>query len=78
VLKGQYVDGLRAPVVIHPPKEVYSYDEEYTVVIGDWYHQQHKVLLKQFINVANPDGIEPIPGMYADVHEHRERQVTCP
>lgn len=65
--KGQYVDGLRAPLVIHPPKEVYSYDEDYTVVIGDWYHQQHSVLLKQFVNIANPAGAEPIPGMYACV-----------
>lgn len=69
--KGQYVDGLRAPLVIHPPKEVYSYDADYTVVIGDWYHQQHNVLLKQFINIANPAGAEPIPGMYASVREAR-------
>ncbi|KAF8882185.1 ferroxidase [Gymnopilus junonius] len=41
---GQYVDGLRAPV----------YDEEFTIVLGDWYHQEHTVLLKEFINVANP------------------------
>ncbi|KAG5638015.1 hypothetical protein H0H81_002283 [Sphagnurus paluster] len=58
---GQYVDGLRAPFVIHPPKEVYSYDEEFTVVLGDWYHQEHAVLLKQFISIANPGGAEPVP-----------------
>jgi len=29
--------------------------------MSDWYHEQHSVLLKQFISVANPDGIEPIP-----------------
>lgn len=58
---GQYVDGLRAPVVIHPPQEVHKYDEEYTVVLGDWYHQEHSVLLEQFINIANPGGAEPVP-----------------
>jgi iron transport multicopper oxidase len=58
---GQYVDGLRAPVTLHPPKEAYSYDEEFTVVIGDWYHQEHDVLLAQFINIADPGGAEPIP-----------------
>ncbi|THG94600.1 hypothetical protein EW026_g6904 [Hermanssonia centrifuga] len=58
---GQYVDGLRAPVVIHPPVEKYSYDEEFTVVLGDWYHDEHSVLLSQFINVANPGGAEPVP-----------------
>ncbi|KAF7297982.1 hypothetical protein HMN09_01019100 [Mycena chlorophos] len=58
---GQYVDGLRAPFVIHPPKEVYSYDEEFTVVLGDWYHDEHSVLIDQFISVADPGGAEPVP-----------------
>ena len=30
--------------------------------MGDWYHDEHPVLLKQFINIANPGGAEPIPG----------------
>ncbi|KZS97466.1 Fet3 protein [Sistotremastrum niveocremeum HHB9708] len=80
---GQYVDGLRAPVVIHrnpdfvtstgadhskfatpPPPSVpepYAYDEEYTVILSDWYHEQHSVLLAQFISQANPGGAEPVP-----------------
>ncbi|KAF8630296.1 hypothetical protein AX15_003009 [Amanita polypyramis BW_CC] len=58
---GQYVDGLRAPFIIHPPKEVHTYDEDYTVVLSDWYHHQHSTLLKQFINIANPRGAEPVP-----------------
>ncbi|KAI8986650.1 Fet3 protein [Trametes punicea] len=58
---GQYVDGLRAPVVIHPPKEAHSYDEEFTVILGDWYHTQHDELLKQFVSIANPGGAEPVP-----------------
>ncbi|KAG6821107.1 hypothetical protein H0H93_006446 [Arthromyces matolae] len=58
---GQYVDGLRAPLVLHPPKEVHSYDEEFTVILGDWYHDEHSVLIKQFISIANPGGAEPVP-----------------
>ncbi|KAI0249053.1 Cupredoxin [Lactifluus subvellereus] len=58
---GQYVDGLRAPFIIRPYTEAHSYDAEYTIVLSDWYHEEHSVLIKQFINVANPDGIEPIP-----------------
>jgi iron transport multicopper oxidase len=50
--------------VLHPTKEVYSYDEEFTVILGDWYHQEHAVLLKQFINIANPGGAEPVPGTF--------------
>ncbi|KAH8110260.1 Fet3 protein [Phellopilus nigrolimitatus] len=52
---GHYVDGLRAPLTLHPPTE------EYTVVLGDWYHQEHSVLIKQFISIANPGGAEPVP-----------------
>ncbi|KAF5353736.1 hypothetical protein D9758_008639 [Tetrapyrgos nigripes] len=59
--KGQYVDGLRAPVVLHRPQELHEYDEEFTVVLGDWYHEEHPVLLKRFINTDNPDGVEPVP-----------------
>ncbi|KAF8217774.1 Fet3 protein [Mycena galopus ATCC 62051] len=58
---GQYVDGLRAPFVIHATNESYIYDEEFTVILGDWYHDEHGVLIKQFVNIANPGGAEPVP-----------------
>lgn len=62
--QGQYVDGLRTPFVIHPPEEVASYDEEFTIILGDWYHEQHSELIKSFINIKNPGGAEPVPGQY--------------
>ncbi|KAJ7054380.1 Fet3 protein [Mycena amicta] len=58
---GQYVDGLRAPFVIHPTKEAHVYDDEFTVILGDWYHDDHATLIKQFVNIANPGGAEPVP-----------------
>lgn len=58
---GQYVDGLRAPLILHPPVEAHSYDGDFTVILGDWYHKEHPVLLKQFISIANPGGPEPVP-----------------
>ncbi|KAL6301418.1 Fet3 protein [Sparassis latifolia] len=58
---GQYIDGLRTSVVIHPETEKYTYDAEYTVVLSEWYHEQSSVLLKKFISIANPGGAEPIP-----------------
>lgn len=56
------MDGLRAPLLLHPKQEKHHYDEEFTVVLGDWYHDEHAELLKQFISVANPGGAEPVPG----------------
>lgn len=41
--------------------EAYAYDEEFTVILSDWYHEQHSVLLAQFISQANPGGAEPVP-----------------
>lgn len=58
---GQYVDGMRAPLVIHPPKEVYEYDDEFTVILGDWYHTLHDILLAQFLSTSDPTGGEPVP-----------------
>ncbi|KAF6757624.1 Fet3 protein [Ephemerocybe angulata] len=58
---GQYVDGLRAPLILHPPKEHHTYDSEFTVILGDWYHEEHPVLLKRFLSISNPGGAEPVP-----------------
>jgi iron transport multicopper oxidase len=57
------VDGLRGPLVLHPSEEKHKYDEEFTIILGDWYHNDHATLIKQFISVANPGGAEPVPGM---------------
>ncbi|KAF9333152.1 ferroxidase fet3 [Podila minutissima] len=65
--KGHYVDGLRAPLIIHNPNEAYHYDNEYTIAFAgmfladDWYHQEHAVLLAQYLSIFNPSGAEPIP-----------------
>ncbi|KAL5512657.1 hypothetical protein ACEPAG_2923 [Sanghuangporus baumii] len=58
---GHYIDGLRAPINIHPEQEPHTYDAEYTVVIGDWYHDEHAKLMERFISIANPGGAEPVP-----------------
>jgi FtsP/CotA-like multicopper oxidase with cupredoxin domain len=61
------VDGLRAPLVLHPQTESHAYDDEFTVVLGDWYHHEHSTLMKHFISIANPRGAEPIPGEHLDL-----------
>ncbi|KAG0707940.1 Fet3 ferroxidase [Suillus ampliporus] len=60
---GIYVDGLRTPLLLHSPNETYAgyYDAEFTVVMGDWYHEEHPVLLSSFLGIANPGGAEPVP-----------------
>jgi iron transport multicopper oxidase len=41
-----------------------QWDEEYTLVVSDWYHRQHYDLLEEFMSWKNPTGAEPVPGMF--------------
>ncbi|BGP42823.1 ferroxidase fet3 [Rhodotorula kratochvilovae] len=56
-----YQDGLRAPFIIHAEEEPHNYDEEYTIVLSDWYHERSTKLNHQFMNKFNPTGAEPVP-----------------
>ncbi|KAJ3154913.1 ferroxidase fet3 [Geranomyces michiganensis] len=59
--QGQYVDGFRGPLIIRPPTEVYNYDAEYIVIIGDWYHDQFADIMPSYAGIRNPTGSEPPP-----------------
>lgn len=61
--KGQYPDGLRAPLIIDDPDSPFKsmYDEEYVLSVSDWYHDQMATLIPRFINRRNPKGAEPVP-----------------
>ncbi|KAI9311924.1 Cupredoxin [Dichotomocladium elegans] len=58
---GQYMDGLRTPLILHNTVEAYKYDEDITVTLADWYHEQSSVNLDAFMNIKNPTGAEPVP-----------------
>lgn len=61
-VQGQYVDGLRSAFLINNPVEQHTYDDEYIIILGDWYHEQHHTLSKKFLGIYNPTGAEPVPG----------------
>ncbi|CAO3681147.1 unnamed protein product [Rhizopus stolonifer] len=58
---GQYMDGLRTTFVIKNPNETYTYDEDITIPIQDWYHASSTEGLDVFLNENNPTGAEPVP-----------------
>lgn len=67
--KGQYVDGLRTPFIIHNSHgEAYDYDDDYTVVLGDWYHAEHGYILHNVY--LKPNGSYPAPasGLFYYAH----------
>lgn len=60
--KGQYGDGFRGAVIIEDPEPLpYEYDEETSWVLTEWYHDTIPVLTRDFLNLYNPTGAEPIP-----------------
>ncbi|KAI9695423.1 MAG: hypothetical protein M1820_008608 [Bogoriella megaspora] len=61
--QGQYPDGLRGRLIVHDPENPYlgQYDEEISLSMSDWYHDQMSDLIPSFISVANPTGAEPVP-----------------
>lgn len=61
--KGQYMDGMRGAFIIEDPDHPYKdqYQEEKTIALAEWYHENITELTKNFLNVFNPTGAEPIP-----------------
>ncbi|KAJ1882410.1 ferroxidase fet3 [Coemansia sp. RSA 1722] len=57
----QYVNGLRAPLIINDPDEPYDYDEDIVLTLDDWYRDDAEDLLKSFLSWKNPGGAEPVP-----------------
>ncbi|KUL92456.1 hypothetical protein ZTR_02283 [Talaromyces verruculosus] len=59
-----YPDGLRGPLVVHDPSPPFQWDDEFTVTLTDWYHQEMPDLLNQYQstdNAQNNAGNEPVP-----------------
>lgn len=49
--------------MVHDPHGPYEgqYDDEIVLTFSDWYHQSTTELIKDFVNVENPTGAEPVP-----------------
>ncbi|KAI9483639.1 MAG: multicopper oxidase-domain-containing protein [Benjaminiella poitrasii] len=59
--RGQYMDGLRMPFIIHNINETYKYDHDIIVPFQDWYHDESEVGIATFMSEWNPTGAEPVP-----------------
>ncbi len=62
---GQYIDGLRGPLIIKNPAAPYgAVDQDVTITLADHYHQQAPYLINYYQSVANTNnngGTEPVP-----------------
>ncbi|KAJ5241234.1 Multicopper oxidase abr1 [Penicillium citrinum] len=60
---GQYPDGFRGAFIVHDPKPPFQFDDEFTLTLSDWYHEQMPNLLDQYQSVENTQagGNEPLP-----------------
>ena len=67
--KGQYIDGLRTPLIIHRAEgEAYKYDDDYTVVMADWYHHQHGYIMRHDYMTDGGDYQTPDSGLLYFAH----------
>jgi FtsP/CotA-like multicopper oxidase with cupredoxin domain len=60
---GQYMEGIRAALIIHDPDDPYynkEYDYEYVITMSDWYHQRIADLIERRM-APNYPGFNPIP-----------------
>ncbi|KAI9505375.1 Cupredoxin, partial [Coemansia spiralis] len=48
----QYVDGMRMPVISHPPKEHYDYDEDVVLMLEAWYHRESVDIREQLLSTS--------------------------
>ncbi|PWN37840.1 putative iron transport multicopper oxidase [Meira miltonrushii] len=75
---GQYVDGLRTPAIIHATNELYKYDDDYTIILADWYHREHHdLVVNELINVKNPLGNDPVPQSGLVYFAHTAKGATA-
>ncbi|KAJ3321863.1 ferroxidase fet3 [Blyttiomyces sp. JEL0837] len=63
--RAQYIDGLRGPFIIRNPNKQTtpktSYQDDKTIQLADWYHDQSDNLLAWYLNMdTNPEGNEPV------------------
>ena len=70
-------------LIIHPKNvtgrgDSVKWDEEYTLVVSDWYHRQHIDLLEEFMSWKNPTGAEPVPGMSLLTPSRRSSWILTP
>ncbi|CAI7678208.1 unnamed protein product [Penicillium discolor] len=54
----QYPDGLRGALIVHDPNAPFEYDDEFTLTLSDWNHQQMPDLLSGPVVLG---GKEPFP-----------------
>ncbi|KAJ1900933.1 ferroxidase fet3 [Kickxella alabastrina] len=48
----QYVDGLRTPLISHPPKEHYDYDKDIVVMLEAWYSRSSRDIRDQLLSTS--------------------------
>jgi iron transport multicopper oxidase len=68
---GQYVDGLRAPVIVEDKSLPWTYTDEYVLSLSDWYHTQSTAIVNAFQSpgaapfTPNPDNIIMNDGVFS-------------
>ena len=58
----QRADGLWGGLVVHSPKEYKSFQDDYLIMVGDWFHRNQSEVLSWYAD-ASSRGNEPVPDL---------------
>ncbi|KAJ4012510.1 hypothetical protein NW752_008208 [Fusarium irregulare] len=53
-------DGLWGGLVVHSPSEINAFEEDYVIMVGDWFHRNQSEVLRWYAD-ASSRGNEPVP-----------------
>lgn len=56
----QRADGLWGGLAVHSPNDVNSFEEDYLIMVGDWFHRNQSEVLSWYAD-ASSRGNEPVP-----------------
>jgi iron transport multicopper oxidase len=59
--KGQYPDGLRAPIIVEYPALPWKFTAEYVLTVSDWYHTQTPAIINAFQSPSQSPPATPSP-----------------
>jgi iron transport multicopper oxidase len=62
--KGQYPDGLRAPIIVEDDSLPWNYTDEYVLTLSDWYHTQSPAIINAFQSPFKGSPATPTPDSF--------------
>ncbi|KAI9874868.1 MAG: hypothetical protein M1830_004516 [Pleopsidium flavum] len=74
---GQFPDGLWGPLIVHDPNPPFHFDEEITITLSDWYHEQMPDLIHTYQSYAG-EAADGTPAPTGGALMNSGKNITIP